>query len=163
MIFDYFFNFNPIMAAPLGNQFWKLRSKHGVDALFTDPNKLWESAVEYFEYTDKRKLTRKDWVGKDADLVEREYDVPYTVHGLCIYLGCEVAWWRSFKGTETFKEKDFGTVYNRIDQIIYSQKFDGAAAGLFNANIIARDLGLRDTKEVGNIPGESFNVTLKLG
>ncbi len=40
--------------------------------------------------------------------------------------------------------KDFFGVYTRISQIIRTQKFEGAAVGLFNANIIARDLGLAD-------------------
>ena len=31
-----------------------------------------------------------------------------------------------------------------IDSIIRTQKFEGAAADLFNANIISRDLGLVD-------------------
>lgn len=37
---------------------------------------------------------------------------------------------------------------------MYAQKFEGASVGAFNANIIARDLGLIDKKEVehaGNI------------
>jgi len=35
----------------------------------------------------------------------------------------------------------------------YTQKFEGAAANLFNANIIARDLGLKDKQqyEVNNV------------
>ena len=39
------------------------------------------------------------------------------------------------------------TVIERIEQTVYSQKFEGAAAGLLNANIIARDLGLADRRE----------------
>lgn len=146
----------------IGNQFWKLRSKHGVDALFTEPQKLWEAAVEYFEHTDARKWVKKDWVGKDAMEVDRETDTPYTITGLCIYLGCQVNWWRSFKTTAVFEEKDFGAVYHRIDQIIYNQKFEGAAVGAYNANIIARDLGLRDGMNLATPPGETINLTLNL-
>nr|WP_261640834.1 DNA-packaging protein [Erwinia mallotivora] len=36
----------------------------------------------------------------------------------------------------------------RAEQIIYNQKFTGAAADLLNANIIARELGLADKREV---------------
>jgi hypothetical protein len=38
------------MGAPKGNEFWKMRSKHGRDALFASPELLWESACEYFEW-----------------------------------------------------------------------------------------------------------------
>ena len=41
------------MAAPKGNQFWKLRSKHGRDKLFATPDLLWQAACEYFEWCDK--------------------------------------------------------------------------------------------------------------
>ena len=153
------------MAATPGNQWWKLRAKHGRHALFTDPQKLWEAAVEYFEHTEKRKWKEKDWVGKDAVLVHREKDAPFTVTGLCIYLGVEDAWWRNFKGTEAFKSNEaFGTVYAAINQIIYNQKFEGAAVGTYNANIIARDLGLRDKTELSTPEdGSAFKVTLNIG
>jgi hypothetical protein len=41
------------MAAPKGNQFWKLRSKHGRDKLFASPELLLESACEYFQWCDE--------------------------------------------------------------------------------------------------------------
>ena len=43
--------------------------------------------------------------------------------------------------------KDFIEVLTRIDDLFYSFKFEGAAAGILNANIIARDLGLKDAKD----------------
>jgi hypothetical protein len=39
---------------------------------------------------------------------------------------------------------DFLDITTRIEQTIREQKFTGAAADLLNANIIARDLGLKD-------------------
>jgi len=41
----------------------------------------------------------------------------------------------------------FSTVIADIEAVIKSQKFQGAAAGLLNANIIARDLGLADKSD----------------
>ena len=40
------------MAAPKGNQFWKLHSKHGRDTLFSTPDLMWEAACEYFQWCD---------------------------------------------------------------------------------------------------------------
>jgi hypothetical protein len=147
------------MGAPAGNQFWKLRSKHGRDKLFVTPDLLWEAAAEYFEHTDGRKWIKKDWVGKDAMQVERETETPYTWSGLCLYLGCSESYFREFKRDCA---EDFVTVLTRIEQTIYTQKFEGAAVGTFNANIIARDLGLRDGMNVATPEGESFNVTLNI-
>ena len=39
---------------------------------------------------------------------------------------------------------DFLGVVKEVEEIIYNQKFTGAAADLLNSNIIARELGLAD-------------------
>jgi len=133
------------MSAPIGNQFWKLRSKHGRDLLFATPDLLWEAAVEYFEATDQRKWIKKDWVGKDAKEVNRECETPYTLSGLCLYLDCSREWWNKFKNE---KREDFLQVLTRIEEIIYTQKFEGASVGAFNPSIIARDLGLKEQTDM---------------
>lgn len=53
---------------------------------------------------------------------------------------------------------------HEAEEIIRRQKFEGAAADLFNPNIIARDLGLADKSELtgkdgGPIETKSENVT----
>lgn len=131
------------MAAPVGNQFWKLRATHGRDLIFSSPEILWQACIEYFEATDKRKWKRKDWVGKDAMEVERETDTPYTLTGLYVFLDTSHTTWQDYR-----KREDFVAVVTRVEQIIYTQKFEGAAVGSYNANIIARDLGLADKKEI---------------
>jgi len=129
------------MAAPKGNQFWKLRSKHGRDLIFSSPTLLWEACCEYFEATDTRKWVRKDWVGKDAVEVERETDTPYTLTGLYVFLDISKQTWSDYRDREGFID-----VITRVEQIMYTQKFEGATVGAFNANIIARDLGLKDSQ-----------------
>lgn len=145
------------MAAPTGNQFWKIRSKHGRDKLFATPELLWVAACEYFEWCEENPWKKKDWVGKDADAVYRELQRPFTLTGLCIYLGCSSGYFRTFKVMVAEKNKDFLAIITRIEEVIYTQKFEGASVGIFNANIIARDLGLSD-KVDNNHSGE---VTVK--
>lgn len=147
------------MAAPIGNQFWKLRSKHGRDKLFASPDLLWEAACEYFEWCEKNPLKQQNWVGKDGEEVQRDLMRPFTLSGLCLYLGC------SQQGLKDLgRTKDFSLVYEQIVETTKTQKFEGAAVGLFNAQIIARDLGLRDNQDV-TTNGEALNkydITLKL-
>ncbi|GEJ46024.1 DNA-packaging protein [Chryseobacterium sp. ON_d1] len=138
------------MGAPKGNQFWKLRAKHGRDTLFESPELLWDAATEYFEWCDNNPLIEIDFKGKDADRVELPKMRPYTLHGLCIYLDCSTSYFREFKNSERKSKKDFMSVITRIEETIYNQKFTGAASGFLNPNIIARDLGLVDKKEVEN-------------
>lgn len=45
----------------------------------------------------------------------------------------------------------FSDVTSRAEDIIYDQKFSGAAADLLNANIIARDLGLKEQSQVEDV------------
>lgn len=134
------------MAAPKGNQFWKLRSKHGRNKLFETPELLWEAACEYFEWCDANPLEEKDFKGKDAETVYYDRMRAYTWDGLELYL--DIFSLRDYKTNEDYK--DFSQVITRIEKIIYTQKFTGAAAGFLNPNIIARDLGLADKSENKN-------------
>lgn len=143
------------MPAPKGNQFWKLRSKHGRDKLFATPELLWEEACNYFEWCDKTPI-KTDEVVKSGILAGTLIKVPkkrpYTIQGLCIYLDANTEFFNQFRKEmreRTDKEaKDFSCIINKIDEIIYQQKFEGAVVGLFNSNIIARDLGLRDKQDL---------------
>jgi hypothetical protein len=147
-----------------GNNLWSLRSKHGRDKLFETPELLWKAACEYFKWCDENPWTKEDWVGKDADKVIRTLGRPYTMQGLCLYLDCGTAYFRNFKNEKRNDSADFKSIIARIEETVYNQKFEGASVGVFNANIIARDLGLRDKTELSTPPeGEGgFNVTLKI-
>lgn len=128
------------MAAPKGNRFWELRTKHGRDKLFSTPEILWEEACKYFEWCEDNPLIQIDFKGSDI----KEVDIPkmraFTWEGLELFLDID-----SFREYKTNPEyKDFSQVIKRIEKTIYKQKFEGASAGLLNANIIARDLGLKD-------------------
>lgn len=123
-----------------GNQLWKLRTQHGREKLFSDPNALWESACEYFQWCDDNPLIQNDFKGRDADEVEIKYKRAYTWQGLCFFLRIDS--FREYKTNPNYAE--FSPIIKEIDKIMYEQKFSGAAAGLFNASIIARDLKLVD-------------------
>lgn len=147
------------MAAPIGNQFWKLRSKHGRDPLFAEPEMLWNACCEYFEWCDGNPLIEIDFRGKDAEEVRIPKMRAYTLQGLCAYLDCNTKYFNEFennlKEKKDQKSKDFSNIVTRVRETIYNQKFTGAASGFFNANIIARDLGLADKKEIDG----KMNVT----
>jgi DNA-packaging protein gp3 len=144
------------MAAPPNNQFWKLRSKHGRDKLFATPDLLLEAAYEYFEYvTDNPEYESKPMVtsngsneGSSIEMAKIPVKQPFTLHGLCLFLDCSTSYFRAFKSTIKPEDKDFLTVIEKIEEIIYNQKFSGAASGFFNANIIARDLGLKEQTDL---------------
>lgn len=141
------------MGAPTGNQFWKIRSKHGRNKLFETPEMLMEAAEEYFDWCDRNPWEQSETTTSETTGItskEKKNARPYTLKGLCIYLGCSSSYIRGFKkdikdkAEKTPQDNDFITVIEQIEEIIYTQKFEGAAVGAFNANLIARDLGLAD-------------------
>ena len=141
------------MSAPLGNKFWKARSKHGRDRLFESPAALWEACCEYFEWVEANPLYEMKAFAYQGVVVQEPVAKmrAMTIGGLCIFLDIDEVTWRRWREVE-----DFCTVVSRAEQIIYQQKFTGAAADLLNPNIIARDLGLADKQDV-TTNGESLN------
>lgn len=139
--------------APKGNEFWKLRSKHGRDKIFATPEIMWDAACEYFAYITDNPLQEEQIVKyKDYHEVATLNKMrPFTLTGLCLYLDVNSVYFTQFedeiKGKTDELSKDFSKVITRIRETIYSQKFEGAAAGFLNPNIIARDLGLTDKSE----------------
>lgn len=129
-----------------GNQWWKKRSKHGRDVIFSDPNTMWEAACEYFEYADSNLLKSEKVFGTGLTMNEAKMR-PFSLKGLCIFLGVNERYFTQFKTSAACTE-DFSTIISMIEDVIFQQQFDGAAAGLLNANIISRALGLVDRKDV---------------
>ena len=69
-----------------------------------------------------------------------------TEMGFCLFAGIDENTFQRYKSHEDYK--DFWAVSATISKVIYVQKFEGAAADLLNANIISRDLGLKDNQHV---------------
>ena len=129
------------MPAPKGNRFWEKRSSHGRDPVFTDSAQLWKVCQEYFQEVEDNPLWEdKPFNYQGAVVVNTVAKMrAMTIGGLCIFLDiCEKTW-------ANYRErKDFLQVITKAESVIRDQKFSGAAADLLNANIIARDLGLKD-------------------
>ena len=134
------------MAAPKKNTFWKARSKHGRDKIFKTPQILLEASNEYFQWCLDNPLYEMIIQGG------KEFTVPkmraMTIEGLCIFLDIGTSTFNDYCKKDHERYKDFSGITTHIRDILRTQKFEGAAAGLLNSNIIARDLGLRDHQEI---------------
>ena len=139
------------MAANNGNRFWEARAKHGRDTIFETPEKMWEAAVEYFNYNEDHPRYEVDFRGKDAVEVELPKLQPLSIEGLCIFWDVNPGYLREFKLSVTAttgpKAKDFSAIIARIEAIIFKQQYDGASSGFLNPNIVARKLGLSEKIE----------------
>lgn len=149
------------MAAPLGNRFWEARSSHGRNPKFADAEQLWTACAEYFEWIETHPL----WEDKLITFQGAATHEPIakmramTLGGLCLFLDIDQTSWENYRARE-----DFFRVTAQVDNIIRTQKFQGAAADLLNSNIIARDLGLADKSEFsgpGGKPIETRDVSAR--
>jgi len=135
------------MAAPKGNSFWKQRTKHGRDKIFANADLMWEAACEYFEWVENNPLSEA--IVYQGELSEKEKPLmrAMTIGGMCIQWGTDSEYLSHFEKNldlDKPESKDFLRVIKNIREVIKTQKFEGASAGLLNPNIIARDLGLAD-------------------
>lgn len=141
--------------APKGNHFWKARSTHGRKPIFDKPETLWTASVEYFEWVEANPLYESKAFSYQGRVTLKQ--IPrmraMTINGLCIFLDINHETWTNYK-----KKDDFLGVTSQVENIIKDQKFAGAACDLLNANIIARDLGLKDKQELRHTGSEDDPV-----
>lgn len=139
------------MAAALGNQYHKLRLKHGRDSIVTDANKLLENFEEYYQWIMDNPILVKDWVGKEAREVEKEIIMPILKPGLALKFGL-----KKWESVTALKEKgeDFMEIITHIESAIKNHNITYAAAGLLNSNIIARVESLSENSNVSHTISE---------
>ncbi|WP_145534854.1 DNA-packaging protein [Yersinia alsatica] len=136
------------MAAPKGNRFWEARSTHGRNPKFESPDVLWEACCEYFTWVEANPLYEVKAFAFQGVVTQESLPKlrAMTISGLCIFLDITRQTWGTFRAMEGFSD-----ITTRAEEIIYDQKFSGAAADLLNANIIARDLGLKEQSQVEDV------------
>jgi len=125
-----------------GNRFWEVRSSAGPKPKFDRPEKLWSACCEYFEWVEANPLQEDRLVTFQGAATHEPVAKmrAMTITGLCSFLDVSRSTWDDWRD----ERADLADVISRAEAVIYEQKFAGAAADLLNANIIARDLGLKD-------------------
>ena len=130
----------------LGNQFWRRRSAdRGRPRKFETPEILMAAAIDYFEWVDANPLIEckaTQYQGKPI-LLKTPKMRAMSLSGLCLHLGLARSAWRRYRTRPGFE-----LAVELIESAIYCQKFEGAAAGLFNPRIIARELGLKERTDI---------------
>ena len=124
-------------------------TKAGLSKYIDSPEKLWELFVQFMQWIEANPYIVKDWVGKDGDQVNREKQRPLTFIGFKKWLAInEVT--SNLSDYETNKNGSYGEYSNiikRIKEICHGEIIEGAAAGMYNANIAARVTGLVEKSE----------------
>lgn len=133
------------MAAPKGNSYWKQRLSHGRKHKIKTPAQLLDGAYDYLKYLEENPFQMPTPVAYKGEAYNHE--VPKmrapTLQGLWVHLGIGRQAWYDMKDRDGFAE-----VCAHIEDTFFDLKFQGAASGLLNHAIIARDLGLVDKQDV---------------
>lgn len=138
------------MSAPAKNEFYKMvQAPTGRPPKYDSAQDLWLKAVEYFEWVNENPLYELKVFQYQGEIVEKEMPKmrAMTETGFCLFAGISTETFRSYKKSSLEEVEDFFGVSHRIADIIYGQKFEGAAADFLNANIIGRELGLVDKSQ----------------
>ena len=134
-----------------GNRFWEQRSSHGANPKFENANDLWNACAEYFEWNADNPLyeARPFAFQGSVTIAHVEKMRAMTIGALCMFLDVKFKTWTDWRTDRA----DLTHVIAWAENVIYRQKFEGASADLLNPNIIARDLGLADKKDLSSKDG----------
>ena len=131
------------MAAPKGNTYWKLAKGFAVgNEKKYQPEELWQKAIDYFEWIDKNPLKEEKVFGTGARMKVNKMRA-MTITSFCLFAEVDRMTFDKY-----CKDEAYIYITTRIRDVIFSQKFEGAAADLLNPSIIARELGLADKSSV---------------
>jgi hypothetical protein len=137
------------------SDYWRGRGPRGKKPKFDSPEKLWDACVEYFEFVEANPLLEDKAMGggeagpAHTDLRKMR---AMTIAGMCTFIGCSQRAWQEW----AVERADLKETIELVDQIIRTQKFEGAAAGMLNPVIIARDLGLTEKSEITGKDGKDL-------
>lgn len=144
------------------SRFWRQKSRYGSDPLFPvgpEGLKMLKNACEdYFEWAESNPLEEAKLISFEGE--SKLETLPklraFTLTGLTLFIDVSLSSWSDWK----VGRPDLLPGILWAEQVIREQKFVSAAAGLLNANIITRDLGLAERKEIsgpGGGPIETIN------
>ena len=119
------------MPAPKGNKF--ALGNSGREKIFKSPEELERYINDYFVSIDSNPIITKDWVGKDAIMVEREMQRPYTVEGLCLHLDINRQTLLNYQKEAGYEE--YFDIITRAKRRITEQMVTFSLAGGYNAGL----------------------------
>lgn len=138
---------NPDGTFAQGNELWKLSPCFapgpGAKPKFETPEQLILACQAYFQWVQDNPLQEAGVTqGKlSGDAIPKMRAM--TQVGLCLFIGITRETWNTYK-----THPQFSDIKAAVDAAIFEQKFTGAAAGLLNHQIIARELGLGDKQSI---------------
>jgi hypothetical protein len=114
------------------------------------PEILWKLFEDYVKHEADNPMHKVEYVGKEGRVERTPLETPIT------FMGFECWLWDNqyindlgdYQKNTDGRYSEYTPIITRITQNCYVHNFKGASVGIFNANIIARKLGLTEKQEV---------------
>lgn len=137
-----------------GNKFWEGTFPFGAAAAaakMRTAEQVYAACLSYFDWVHSNPLYVDELVKFEGSANHEPVAKmrAMTNVGLCIHIGIARETWSHWRQAR----EDLKEVIAWADDVIYCQKFEGAAAGLLSQAIVARDLGLADRRELTGADG----------
>ncbi len=122
------------------------------DKNIKSPEKLFEYFEEYKKNCKESPKKETLWSYKSDKEVSISKEIPLTWDGFEIWLRKNkiIVRLQDYKANKDDRYSEYAYIIHAIGQEIYEDKYTGGVAGIFQNNIIARDLGLIDQQKVQN-------------
>jgi len=126
------------------------------------PEKLWELFEQYVKHEADNPMKKTEFVGKEARKEIVHLETPITFDGFECYLADKgiIQDLGDYSKNDDGRYTDYAPIIARIRLNCYVHNFKGAAVGLFNANLIARKLGLTDKQDIKVDQPNEINVNI---
>ena len=118
-----------------------------------------KACAEYFQWADDNPWLKTVGLDKEGNVLQIPKTRPYVVEGLINHIDITNSYWYDIQNpnSQNFRE-DLVEVFSWCNNVLFSQKFTGAAVDDFKEGIIARVLGLGDRRELTGVSHPSGKV-----
>ena len=132
------------MPAPKGNEYWRLVENIGKPAAYS-PDELLAEGKLYIEWVEESPLYETKAFASNGFVTTEKLPKmrAMSVLGFCVFANITTTMYYRYR-----EKEDYRCICEALEGAFRNQKFEGASAGLLNAAIISRDLGLVDKSEV---------------
>ncbi len=110
------------------------------------PEELWKLFLKFLKWIEANPIIEKVVHNKTGEIIDLEKQRPLTWARFDTWVFDQdiISDLEDYRQNREGRYSEFGGIISRIRNIMYANKFEGASVNIFNANIIARDLGLKD-------------------
>lgn len=141
-----------------GNELWRLAPQ--TKPFFANGDELWAACVDYFEWASGNPLMEMKAFSVNGEIQTEVLPKlrAMSIRALSVFLGINRETWYEWRNNRA----DLKEAIEKIEDVIFTQKFEGASAGLLVSNIIMRDLGLADKQEVTGRDGGPIEQSVSI-